>query len=805
MKVQIINFFKHLSITGKVILSIITILVIVYIFCLPRELFHVPYSTVVTDRNGDLLGARIASDGQWRFPPRTTTPEKMKQCLMMFEDRHFYYHWGVNPFATGRAAWQNLKNKRVVSGGSTLTMQTIRLARNESRTFGEKFIEMILATRLEFRASKEEILSMYVSHAPFGGNVVGLDAAAWRYFGHSAEDLSWAEAAMLAVLPNAPSMIHLSKARQALLEKRNRLLKQLYKEEVIDESAYELAVSEPLPEEPHPLPQIAPHLVSRFYQERNGKYSVSTIDRGIQTQIESLAERWSNEFNRSDIRNLAILVIDIRNNQVVAYCGNVNFERKQAGNQVDVIQAPRSTGSILKPFLYYAMLQEGSLLPDMLLPDIPVNINGFTPQNFNLQFEGAVPASEALARSLNIPAVTMLQRYGVPKFHSFLRQTGFKTINRPASHYGLSLILGGAEATLWDVTSAYANMGRSLLQLPQGKCSLLLASSQEKEEKRYFDKLRMTESEQQTAESELRKTKQTALEASGTNIFQPGAVWQTFDALTEVNRPEEIDWKSIPSMHPIAWKTGTSYGFRDAWAVGVTPGYAVGVWVGNATGEGKPGLVGARTAGPVLFDIFNMLPASRWFKRPGDIFVKAEICRKSGHLKSRFCEEADTLLILPAGLKTEACPYHHLITLSADETQRIYENCANTEPTIQKSWFTLPPVWEWYYKQHHPEYKALPPFKPGCGEDALQQMQFIYPPMNARIVLPRQMDGSKGFITAELAHSNPATTIYWHLDNCYLTQTQDFHKISLQPSSGKHSLTAVDDAGNTVSTTFFVE
>lgn len=792
MKIQIIKFFKHLSITRKVILSIITILVIAYMFCLPRQLFHVPYSTVVTDRNGDLLGARIASDGQWRFPPRNNTPEKIRQCLIMFEDRHFYHHWGINPFATGRAAWQNLKNKRVVSGGSTLTMQTIRLARNESRTFGEKFIEMILATRLEFRASKEQILSMYVSHAPFGGNVVGLDAAAWRYFGHSAEDLSWAEAAMLAVLPNAPSMIHLSKARQALLEKRNRLLKQLYTQEVIDESAYELAISEPLPEEPHPLPQIAPHLVSRFYQKRNGKYSISTIDRGIQIRIESLAERWSNEFNRSDIRNLAILVIDIRTNQVIAYCGNVNFEHKQSGNQVDVIQAPRSTGSILKPFLYYTMLQEGTLLPNMLLPDIPVNINGFTPQNFNLQFEGAVPASEALARSLNIPAVTMLQRYGVPKFHSFLRQTGFRTISCPASHYGLSLILGGAEATLWDVTSAYANMGRSLLQLPQMPCDLLL-HAHENEESSSFDKLGMTD---ETSGKISQKT---------SGIFKPGAVWQTFEALTEVNRPEEIDWKSIPSMHPIAWKTGTSYGFRDAWAVGVTPGYAVGVWVGNATGEGKPGLVGARTAGPVLFDIFNMLPASRWFKRPEGIFVTAEICRKSGHLKSRFCEETDSLLILPAGLKTKACPYHHLITLSADETQRIYENCANTEPTIRKSWFTLPPVWEWYYKQHHPEYKPLPPFKPGCGEDALQQMQFIYPPMNARVMLPRQMDGSKGFITVELAHSNPATTIYWHLDNSYLTQTQDFHKISLQPSPGKHSLTAVDDAGNTVSTTFFVE
>lgn len=738
----------------------------------PATCFMSPYSTVVTDRNEELLGARIASDGQWRFPPRNTTPEKIKECLITFEDKHFYHHWGVNPFAIGRAFYQNVKNKRIVSGGSTLTMQTIRLARNESRTFREKLIEMIWATRLEFRASKEEILSMYISHAPFGGNVVGLDAAAWRYFGHSADDLSWAESAMLAVLPNAPAMIHLSKGRKTLLDKRNRLLKQLLEKKTIDSSTYELAISEPLPDEPHALPQIAPYLVSRFYQERNGEYSRSTINKGIQTQVEDLAERWSNEFGRSDIRNLAILVIDIPSNQVVAYCGNVHFDRKQGGNQVDVIQAPRSTGSILKPFLYYAMLQEGSLLPDMLLPDVPVNINGFTPQNFSMQFEGAVPASEALARSLNIPAVTMLQRYGVPKFHSFLQQIGLKTINRSSSHYGLSLILGGAEATLWDVTNAYAMMGRSLLQLPQRSCSLLLPTS------------RITES---------------------TDPFQPGAVWQTFDALKEVNRPEEIDWKSIPSMQTIAWKTGTSYGFRDAWAVGVTPRYAVGVWVGNATGEGKPGLVGAQTAGPVLFDIFNLLPSSSWFTRPVGIFVEAEVCRKSGHLKGRFCDETDTLLVLPAGVRTEACPYHHLVTLSADESQRIYENCANTEPTLRKSWFTLPPVWEWYYKQHHPEYKPLPPFKAGCGEDTFQPMQFIYPPMNARIKLPKQLDGSKGFLTVELAHNNPNATVFWHLDETYQAQTQDFHKISLQPAAGKHSLTAVDGEGNTISTTFFVE
>lgn len=825
MKPNIILPIRQLTATRKALLAVAAVLVAAYACCLPRQLFSVPYSTVVADRNGELLGARIASDGQWRFPPRGTVPEKMKHCLTTFEDRYFYRHWGVNPLATARAAWQNLRQRRVVSGGSTLTMQTIRLARKKPRTLGEKIIEMILATRLEFRASKEEILAMYVSHAPFGGNVVGLDAAAWRYFGHSAEELSWAEAATLAVLPNAPSVMHLSKARERLQKKRDRLLKQLHEAEVIDSSAYELALSEPLPEAPHALPQIAPHLVGRFYQWRNGKRSVSTVDKGLQTRVEALAARWNREFARSDIRDLAILVVDIRSNQVVAYCGNARYEEAQAGSQVDIIRSPRSTGSILKPLLYYAMLHEGSLLPDMLLPDIPVNINGFTPQNFNRQFEGAVPASEALARSLNIPAVTMLQRYGVPKFHHFLRQAGFKTLNRPASHYGLSLILGGAEATLWDVTCAYANMGRSLLRLPQGECGLLMPAGKGGGENPLPDAgaaagrtgdvpLRETASSddafsRKTDSSDDALSRETDSSDAPlqlpADLFEPGGVWQTFSALTEVNRPEEIDWRAIPSMHPVAWKTGTSYGFRDAWAVGVTPRYAVGVWVGNATGEGKPGLVGAQTAGPVLFDVFGLLPASRWFPRPEGVFVEAEICRRSGHLKGRFCEESDTLLILPAGLRTEACPYHRPVTLSADGTERIYEGCAASEPVVRRSWFSLPPVWEWYYRQHHPEYRPLPPFRPGCGEDALTPMQFIYPTSGARLVLPRQMDGSWGVVTVELAHSHPAATVYWHLDNSYLTQTQDFHKLPLRPAPGRHVLTAVDDAGNTVSIAFFVE
>lgn len=751
----------HKKTSKKIGCIIASLLLVFYFFCLPVNLFDVSYATVVTDRNGELLGARIAVDGQWRFPACDTVPEKLKRCMVAFEDRHFYRHWGVNPLAIGRAVLQNLKEGRVVSGGSTLTMQTIRLSRNRPRTFTEKCIEGILATRLEFRCSKEEILALYASHAPYGGNVVGLDAASWRYFGHASADLSWAEAATLAVLPNSPSMIHLSKSRKVLEKKRNRLLGYLHTKGVLDDLTYELALEEALPDEPLPLPQIAPHLVSHYYKTNRGKHTVATIDKSIQVQVEEVLERWHTEFSQNDIRNLAALVIDLQTREPVAYCGNVRFNEKQSGNQVDVIRSLRSTGSILKPFLYYVMLQEGEILPHTLLPDIPMNINGFAPQNFNRKFEGAVPALEAIARSLNIPTVHMLREHGVPKFHDFLKQIGFGNLNRPSSHYGLSLILGGAEATLWDVTHAYVDMA----------CA-------------------------------LRQEEEAIVKSS---FWDAGAVWQVFEAIKEVNRPEEIDWRMIPSMQTVAWKTGTSYGFRDAWAVGVTPRYAVGVWVGNASGEGKPGLIGARTAGPVMFDIFNLFPTSGWFEVPHDAFIEAEVCRKSGHLKGRFCEDKDTALLLPAGMKTEVCPYHHWVTLTADEQFRAYEDCAGGQKLVNRSWFILPPAWAWYYKHHHMDYRNLPPFLPGCGEDNRSLMQFIYPQMNAHISLPKQLDGSLGNVTFELAHTDREAMVYWHLNGEYLDVTQDFHSITRTVTAGKHTMTVVDGAGNSLSVTFWIE
>ena len=730
----------------KFLLFLLFSLLSAYYFCLPRNMFpDTPYATVMADRNGELLGARIADDGQWRFPPSETVSEKFKQCLLQFEDRYFYFHWGVNPLSVGRALIQNIRNKEVVSGGSTITMQTIRLMRKKPRTVKEKIIEAVLATRLEFRYSKEKILALYASHAPFGGNVVGLEAAAWRYFGHSSQNLSWAEAATLAVLPNAPSMIHLSKNRQALETKRNRLLKRLLDRNLIDRSAYELALTEPLPSEPLLLPQIAPHLVSLLYRTDKGHYIQTTLEKGFQQQIESLLSRWNAEFMRSDIRNIAALVIDVMNNEITAYCGNVNFNEKKSGNQVDIIHAPRSTGSILKPLLYCAMLQEGELLPNTLLPDIPLNINGFAPQNFDLQFNGAVPASEALARSLNVPAVQMLRKYSVPKFYDLLKKAGLTTLTRPASDYGLSLILGGAEGTLWEIASVYSSMAYTL---------------QTGDYRPGYPSIKRSDG-----------TKKNLKDSSP--LFRRGAVWQTFEAIKEVNRPEEIDWHIIPSIRPVAWKTGTSYGFRDAWAVGTTSRYVVAVWAGNANGEGKPGLTGASTAGPVMFDIFNLLPASQWFDIPYDDLTEAEICRESGHLKGRFCEHTDTLLVCPAALRTDPCPYHIPINVTSDERYRVYENCAVGNDIKNKTWFVLPPAWEWYYKQHHPEYKPLPPLKAGCGNSgAINPMQFIYPQNNAIIYIPKQLDGSKGAIVFNLAHSNNDATVFWHLDEEYITSTR---------------------------------
>jgi penicillin-binding protein 1C len=760
--------------------------VVAYLDCLRSPLFDEPCSTVVCDSVGTLLGVRIADDGQWRFSAVKAAPSKFATCIVAFEDRHFYLHRGVDPAAVCRALWQNIRGGRTVSGGSTITMQTVRLSRKRRRrTLGEKIIESVIATRLEMKYSKPEILALYASHAPFGGNIVGVEAAAWRYFGHRASQLSWAEAAVLAVLPNAPAQMHLQRNRNKLLAKRNRLLKYLFEHKYIAESDYLLALDEGLPDELQPFPCLAPHLVDKMYVSRRGQTVYTTLDNSLQQRVEGIMQRHNTEFMKGNIRNAAAVVMEIATNHVVAYCGNVNYFSQRDGNQVDCAAANRSTGSILKPFLMCAALQEGLILPSTLLPDVPLNANGYIPRNYTLQYDGAVPADEALARSLNIPMVALLQRYGVAKFYNLLKKGRIAHLPFPSQHYGLSLALGGGEANLLELVTAYSNMARTMMG---AEC--LRA--------RVVDGVRVFN-------PPCREKRVTNPNSSGgdvTAVFSRGAVYQVYEALKEVNRPEDIMWREIPSMQPIAWKTGTSFGFRDAWAVGVNGRYVVGVWVGNANGEGRPGLMGARCAAPVMFDIFNLLPVGEW--AAVDDFVEAEICSKSGHLMSEFCPETRKVKILPQGLHSSVCPYHQLVSLTADGQRRVSAECATTE-TILKNFFVLPPSWALYYKLKHVDYTPLPPFLEGCGAEAAT-MQFVYPATKSIIVeLPLRSDGQPGEITLEVAHQRPASRVFWHVDADYAGETIAIHKFTCSLLTGRHAITAVDEEGNTLACTIDVK
>ena len=718
-----------------------------WLLCLPRELFKgVPYSTVVESAEGELLGARIADDGQWRFPPSDTVPERFATALIQFEDKRFRWHPGVDPLAIGRAIKDNLSHGHTVSGGSTITMQVIRLSRGKERTIWQKAIEAVQATRLELRYSKKKILALYAAHAPFGGNVVGLEAAAWRYFGRPAAELSWAESATLAVLPNAPASMHPGKNRELLKDKRNRLLQKLYEHGDIDAETLELSLEEPLPEAPLQLPSYASHYVEHC---KKGERTRTGILFSTQKAIEEACDRRSDDYAKEGIADMAAVVIDNHSGNIIAYVGNTSPDRKRPGAQVDVAASPRSTGSILKPALYTAALEEGTILPRTLLPDVPINLSGFAPQNFDHQYYGAVPANEALARSLNIPAVFLLQEYGVPKFLDILRKCNITTLENEASYYGLSLILGGGECRLDQITRMYSNMVKD------------------------------------AAESL--------------------AAWYTLDALKEVNRPDELDWRLIRSVRKAAWKTGTSYGFRDSWAVGMTPDYTIGVWAGNAEGQGVPGLTGARVAGPVMFDILNLLPMSRgWFEMPGQAGHDgrvtpgsdranvtpgndrtnvppgndrgsewAKVCTLSGYLAGPDCTDTEDMLIPAAGLDIEACPYHK-----------------NGE-------FVLPPAMEWYYRPHHPEYT-------GAKKAAAASIGFIYPSQGSTLQLPRQLSGKVEGAVFKAAHHNPATKIWWHLDGNYIGETSLIHEMKLAPEKGKHTLTIVDENGESAAVTFYI-
>lgn len=731
------------------------LLTIWWYFSIPSQIFDVPYATVTESWDGRLLGARIASDGQWRFPPPDSIPEKFATCLIAFEDENFRQHPGVDPVALVRAIGQNISENRVVSGASTLSMQVIRMSRNNpSRTYFEKLTEMLRATRLEARYTKDEILLMYAAHAPFGGNVVGLDAASWRYYERPPELLTWAECAALAVLPNNPSNIRPDLNQDAFLSKRNFLLQKLLENDKIDSSTYRMSILEPLPNEPHSLPNKARHLTERQVREFPGTRIRTAIDEAWQDWVQYIIDGQANRWRPNEVHNAAALVMEVETGKIVAYVGNTINPASDAF-EVDMLNEPRNTGSVLKPFLYAAAMEQGILVSSSILPDIPTRIGDFTPENFDEAYRGAVRVDEALQLSLNIPAVRLLRDMSLPTFTKRLQKLGMEDLVHSSGHYGLSLILGGAEIRPLQIARAYRNW---ILPAYENDSVYDVWGNQ------------------------------------APNPFESDGSWnvhQVLQIMEGLNRPQRWQGFGSVSGRRVAWKTGTSFGYRDAWTVGTDGRWLVVVWTGNASNEGRPGVIGTETSSPVLFEILSHLPQGEFFESP-PAYETVEICAKSGYKANRNCIETVSQNT-PTG-RLQLCSYCERLYVN-DLGERVNLGC--DENAKDTSMIILPPAMAWYAAVSGQNFDVLPTWSQECAGSSELAVQWIYPEDNGETVrLTRDFDGSYGPVILEAGHQSQESTMYWSVDSKYIGETRGLHRIEVILQPGEHVLTITDENGN---------
>lgn len=783
---------RHLLKVGLIIMSLL--LLSILLAPLPDPVFQTPYATTLRSQEGILLSASIARDQQWRFPQSDSIPNNFSTAIQLFEDEYFRWHPGVNPISITRAMYQNFRSKKVVSGGSTLSMQTVRMALgNQKRTYFQKFGEILSAFKLELLYSKREILKLYADHAPFGGNIVGINAAAWRYFGRSPFQLSWAEVATLAILPNDPSSIFPGKNQEALLLKRNFLLQKIASRGHMTKDELFLAMEESLPETIKPVPNDAYHLLHRAMTEGSAQQEIhSTLDASLQREVSRRLNIYSRKMAYNKIENAAAVILDIESGNTLAYVGN-STNRDNHGQHVDIINSRRSPGSLLKPFLYALSLDEGLITPHQLLPDIPVFYKGFSPKNFDKEFRGAVHADQALISSLNVPFVHLLMDFGYEKFHQRLRDIGFYTLDKPAGHYGLSLILGGAETTLWEISGAYASMARSMYRFEKRPYRSGY-SPEDYHENRY----------RRGGEIEIENENENGNEGNADGFIRVASIRFALEAMQQVNRPdEENGWEQFTSARKIAWKTGTSYGLRDGWAIGLNDTYLVGVWIGNADGEGRPGLTGVGAAAPLMFELFDLLRGESHLVNP--FGLEKKMCKASGMLAGPNCPETYRLQLPDYLQHTSSCQYHTIVHLNEDQTNQVNSSCYSVAKIHQASWFVLPPGQSWYYKKYHPGYRKLPPYQAGCEQsNEGELLALIYPDQSRKVHIPKEQGGTKGKVIFEAAHENKDARIFWHVDETFVGTTQGTHQQGIQAPEGLHTLTLIDDTGNEIRVTFEV-
>ncbi|WP_461115733.1 penicillin-binding protein 1C [Spirosoma jeollabukense] len=735
----------------------------------------ISYSTIITARDGSILHAFLSRDDKWRMyaelPEITPT---LREAILFKEDKYFWYHPGFNPVAMIRAAGRNLLTGRRTSGASTITMQTVRLLEPRERTYGSKLIELFQAIQLEVHYSKDEILQLYLNLIPYGGNIEGLKSASLLYFGKPPVLLSLAELTTLTIIPNRPSSLRLGMHNALVVQERNRWLTRFRSAQLFDKATITDAINEPLSAYRRDAPQLAPHLSRRLRAENpNAPIIRSTLNPTAQSTAERLIQHYSDRLRASNIHNAAVLIVDNQSQEVIAYVGSADFGNRFDGGQVDGVRAVRSPGSALKPVLYGLAFDAGIITPKTKLADVPTNFSGYEPDNYDRRFNGPVTAEFALANSLNIPAVALLKEIGTPSLVSTLQKAGFSTIKKQAKELGLSMILGGCGVTLEEMTRLYTGLANG------GKLGAL---------KLYYPS----------------NPSNRPLKAAQSLLLSPEAAYLVTHTLTQITRPDlPNNFDNSYHLPRIAWKTGTSYGRRDAWSIGYNQRYTIGVWIGNFSGVGVAELSGANTATPLLFQLFNVMDynsPSGWFKAPKTATKLAMrlICPETGDIPGEFCTNPVADYCIMGVSRYRRCQHRKAVFTNAAGTISYCAHCRPDSGAITRSYPNLAPEMAAFYQSRHIPFEAVPPHNPACervfGSTGAGQTGPLITSLN---------DGSDYFINAKhpaemelgCLAANDVQTVFWYLNDKLYRRAKPTEAVFFQPRPGTLKVSCADDKG----------
>lgn len=719
----------------------------------------IAYTTVVTDEGGEVIHAFLTPDEKWRM--KTELGEispLLRKTIVAKEDKYFYCHWGINPIAVVRAGVNNVLQRRRTSGASTITMQVARALEKRPRSVGTKLVESFRALQLEWTYSKDEILQLYLNLVPYGGNIEGVKAAAYLYFHKAPDHLSLAEITALSIIPNRPSSLVVGKHNDRIVDERNKWLHRFAREGVFTAKEIEDALAEPLTAQRSSVPRYVPHLAWKLKREAAGYWIPTSIRLNTQLKIEKLTADYIRTLRMQNIRNAAIVVMDNASHQVIAYVGSADFGDTTDGGQVNGAVAVRQPGSTLKPLLYGLCFDEGLLTPKMVVSDVAVNYNGYAPENYDQKFNGYVTVEQALERSLNIPSVKGLQLLGKERMISTLAAAGFRQVAKDQNKLGLSLILGGCGTTLEQLTalfSAFANEG-------------------------VYSPARYRRSDP---------------DRKGERLLSAPAAYMLTDILSRINRPDfPLNWGATEHMPKIAWKTGTSYGRRDAWSIGYNKRYTVGVWVGNFSAQGVPELSGANTATPLLFKVFNTIDYdnSEWFAPPKDLEWR-QVCSETGLPPGPHCSNLILDPFIPLISPTTVCQHLQEVKVAADGSVSYCHACAPQSGFTKKLCRFIAPEMQDYFRQNGIAYEAIPAHNPECEKIFRGEGPAITSPQNGVEYYISRGEPEPLQLSANTA--NDVTKVYWYINDRFYKSAAAGEKLFFLPEEGPVKISCTDDKG----------